>query len=77
MVTLWTPLPGDLSDSHPQCFPCERSLPVGAPSVFASDVFYCPACYDYAEALTPALGNIALHSRLGRGITCGGGRAQD
>ena len=58
-------------------FPCERALIVGHVSVFTSDVFYCLDCYDFACAMSPAIVGNARRLTLLRGITCGGGAAQD
>jgi hypothetical protein len=61
----------------PGSFPCERALGAGDASVFTSDVFYCVDCYDHVSALQPAVTGSARRVRLLRGLTCGGGAAQD
>ena len=60
-----------------QFFPCERPLGVGEPAVIAGDTIYCPVCYDYAETRWPELANVARRFQLKRGVTCGGGYAED
>jgi hypothetical protein len=61
----------------PGSFPCERTLAVGDLSVFSADVFYCLDCYEFARAVRPALGDTSRRITLRRGLTCGGGAAQD
>ena len=58
-------------------FPCERTLSVGDVSMFASDVFYCLDCYDFASAMSPAIAGTSRRLTLLRGVTCRGGAAQD
>ena len=61
----------------PTSFPCERALGVGDISVFSADVFYCLDCYEYARAVWPAIDGSSHRVTLKRGLTCGGGAAQD
>jgi len=63
--------------STPGLFPCGRALNAGDASVFTSDVFYCPSCYDHALTIAPAIAGPSRRLTLLRGLTCGGGNAQD
>ena len=58
-------------------FPCERALQTGDRAVFTTDVFYCVDCYDYASTIRPEMTGNARQLTLKRGVTCGGGAAED
>lgn len=64
-------------EAVPAVFPCERSLRVGEFAILAGDVIYCLDCYRQAEAVLPALAQTSERFQLRRGVTCGGGHAED
>ena len=58
-------------------FPCERALAVGDLAVLVTDVLYCVVCAEAALLARPSLVDTARRVTLRRGITCGGGNAED
>ncbi len=61
----------------PEAFPCMRALAAGEFAVLAGDVIYCRDCYSFAETMSPSLHDVSEGFQFKRGVTCGGGQAED